>query len=394
MTRNDDLEAVGLLYDAALGHADWSDAGARLASLVGGATLTFTAQYAPDAGIDIVDMRGVTAKEVELYAAHYIADDLWINAALGRRLVNRFVLSADLVSDLEWQNSRIYTELCRPNTDVFHGVMSIGMLPGDGHYALGIHRPRRSRPFTTEAAHLMDRVAPHIRRALQIRSKFQQARTAADAAAAVLDNLSFGIIQVGATGRLVNANQAALAILRANDGLSLERIGLRARLAEDHNRLQAAIKDAAGLTAGAAGSGNGAGYLRIRRPSGARPYSVIVAPLGFARPVVISNSPVAMLIVTDPEAGGQLDSRALRTLFGFTPAEARLVNLLVGGRSLPDIAKELGISFETARTHLARARAKTETASQVDLVRTVLLALSPVRTVAPQRQATASQQDH
>src|SRR5262245_37720160 len=176
MKKNDDLEAVGLLYDAALGHADWSDASARLASLVDGATLTFTAQYAPDAGVDIVDMRGVTPKEVELYAAHYIADDLWINAALGRRLVNRFVLSSDLVSDLEWQNSRIYTELCRPNTDIFQGVMSIGMLPGGGHYALGIHRPRRSRRFTKEAAQCMDRMAPHIRRALQIRSKFQQAR--------------------------------------------------------------------------------------------------------------------------------------------------------------------------------------------------------------------------
>ena len=88
------------------------------------------------------------------------------------------------------------------------------------------------------------------------------------------------------------------------------------------------------------------------------------------------------LMVTDPEAGARLDIRALRTLFGFTPAEARLVNLLVGGRSLPDIARELGISFETARTHLARARAKTETSSQVDLVRIVLLALSPLRTIA------------
>jgi DNA-binding CsgD family transcriptional regulator len=86
-----------------------------------------------------------------------------------------------------------------------------------------------------------------------------------------------------------------------------------------------------------------------------------------------------MLIVTDPDADPQLDLQALKALFGFTPAEARLVNLLVSGRSLPDVAKELGIGFETARTHLARARAKTETTSQIDLVRTVLLAVSPLR---------------
>jgi DNA-binding CsgD family transcriptional regulator len=36
------------------------------------------------------------------------------------------------------------------------------------------------------------------------------------------------------------------------------------------------------------------------------------------------------------------------------------------------------VSFETARTQLASARAKTDTASQVDLVRLVLTALAPV----------------
>ena len=64
--------------------------------------------------------------------------------------------------------------------------------------------------------------------------------------------------------------------------------------------------------------------------------------------------------------------------FGFTPAEARLVAQLVTGQALPDIAKCLGISFETARTHLARARAKTDAASQLDLVRLVLTTVSPL----------------
>ena len=67
-----------------------------------------------------------------------------------------------------------------------------------------------------------------------------------------------------------------------------------------------------------------------------------------------------------------------KTIDALTPAEARLVNLLVTGASLPDIAKRLGIAFETARTQLAHARAKTETASQADLVRAVLTALAPV----------------
>lgn len=108
---------------------------------------------------------------------------------------------------------------------------------------------------------------------------------------------------------------------------------------------------------------------------------MIVTPLGLVRPVVTPRQPVVMLIVTDPERRFELDVRALADLFGFTHVEARLVSLLAAGQALPAIAKELGIGFETAPTHLARARAKTGTGSQVELVRMVLTAL--LRTASP-----------
>ncbi|WP_147157025.1 helix-turn-helix transcriptional regulator [Reyranella soli] len=379
MSRNDDLEALGLLYDAALGHADWAHVGARLASLVDGATLTFTAQYAPTAGIDFVDMKGVTQAEIELYATQYLADDLWRNAAIGRQIVDRVVLNTDLVSDLDWRNSRIYTELCRPNTDIFHGVMVTGTLLEQGLFSLGIHRPHNASPFNAAAASRLQRLLPHIGRALQVRSRLGLAGAEQRASMAVLDRFAFGVIQLGARGVFISANAAARRILDCNDGLVLGRLGLRAASAADDTRLQRAISRAGGLTAAMVERGEAGGHLRVQRPSGAKPYAVIVTPLGLDRVYLSPRQAVTMLIVTDPDADPQLDLQALKALFGFTPAEARLVNLLVSGRSLPDVAKELGIGFETARTHLARARAKTETTSQIDLVRTVLLAVSPLR---------------
>ena len=83
---------------------------------------------------------------------------------------------------------------------------------------------------------------------------------------------------------------------------------------------------------------------------------MIVTPLGLDRVSLSPRQPVTMLIVTDPDFDLQLDLQGLKALFGFTPAEARLASLLVSGLSLPDVAKELGIGFETARTHLARPR--------------------------------------
>jgi len=376
-----ETEAIGLLYDATLGHVAWSDVGRYLTSLFDGATLTLTMQASPSSPVDIVDMQGMIPKVVELYGAHYYEDDPWRMAALKLGIIDRAVLGTDLVSNLEWQNSRLYSELVRPYTDVFHGIMASGTLPGGGVYGFGLHRPRRAAPFKREAAERLQRLLPHVRRALQVRARLGAVHREGMAAAAALDHLSVGVVRLTERGRLVVANRAALAMLDENDGLLLTAGGVHAALADDDAKLQRAIAQAAQITAGEAGGGAG-GYLRIARPSGRRAYAVVATSLGldrgFDRGLFAPQSAAVMLIVSDPEAAPRIEPQTLSTLFGLTPAEARLVSLLATGLPLPAIARRLGVSFETARTQLASARGKTDTASQVDLVRLVLTALAPV----------------
>jgi DNA-binding CsgD family transcriptional regulator len=163
----------------------------------------------------------------------------------------------------------------------------------------------------------------------------------------------------------------------------LDRTGGRAELLQDDLRLQKAVHAAARVTSGAAGEGDFDDHLRIRRPSGRKAYVAIVSPLGLNRIALRARQPAVLLFVTDPEQVPRLDQGALAKLFGFTPSEARLVSLLATGQALPAIARQLGIAFDTARTHLARARAKTGTSSQVELVRTVLTALLPTARPSP-----------
>ncbi len=58
--------------------------------------------------------------------------------------------------------------------------------------------------------------------------------------------------------------------------------------------------------------------------------------------------------------------------FGLTPREAELVDRLARGERLREAACLLGMGYETARTHLARAMAKTGARCQASLVSTVL----------------------
>lgn len=65
-------------------------------------------------------------------------------------------------------------------------------------------------------------------------------------------------------------------------------------------------------------------------------------------------------------------AQVLQHKFGLTRAEARVVRRLAEGQSVQHIAKELGVSPETARTHAKRAMQKTDTHRQAELVSLVL----------------------
>ena len=58
--------------------------------------------------------------------------------------------------------------------------------------------------------------------------------------------------------------------------------------------------------------------------------------------------------------------------YGMTQAEARLASMIVDGRPLLEVARQLHITRNTARTHMKRIYAKTETHSQAALLRLLM----------------------
>jgi DNA-binding CsgD family transcriptional regulator len=63
--------------------------------------------------------------------------------------------------------------------------------------------------------------------------------------------------------------------------------------------------------------------------------------------------------------------------FGATPAEMRILDLLLKGLTTGEIADTLNISFNTVRTHLKALFAKTDTCRQTDLVRLAASTVGP-----------------
>ena len=80
------------------------------------------------------------------------------------------------------------------------------------------------------------------------------------------------------------------------------------------------------------------------------------------------------LTLIDLNNGKDLDDRMVmaRAIFGLSDGQVALARHIVSGDSLTRTAKALGISINTARTHLTRVFEKTGVNSQTALVRTLL----------------------
>jgi DNA-binding CsgD family transcriptional regulator len=59
---------------------------------------------------------------------------------------------------------------------------------------------------------------------------------------------------------------------------------------------------------------------------------------------------------------------AIARSFEFTPAETRLTNELLLGRTIAEAAVALGVGESTAKTHLQNVFSKTGVSRQVDLI--------------------------
>jgi DNA-binding CsgD family transcriptional regulator len=364
MAARNENDLVDSLYEAALGQQSWADATSDMVSVLGGETLILSVVDPRSLAVEVVGYQGLTTDNVQEYLqlAHH---DPWLARATGRGLFNTAVIGTEIVQEKELINSYMYSEFLRPRTGVHHLLGSVLGLHDGRVGIVGTHRPRDARDFDRREARRLDRLLPHLRRALEIRGKLEHAERASRSAYSVLDQLSLGVLVLGATGKLLHANSAADVLLRAEDGLKHAPSGLRAANHEDNKRLQTLI---AGFRQGPANESSAGAHVRIRRPSGKQAYAMMLAPAASSIRGAGKASPAILVFISDPEDKIVSDVTILRDLFGFSPAEGRLVLALLSGLSLPDFARTAGVTYNTVRTLLARAMARAEARTQLELV--------------------------
>ena len=243
----------------------------------------------------------------------------------------------------------------------FDGAVTAGMLGGDG----AVRCVRSDAAVTgggwgrrrVHADTVYEALMPHMQRALQLHLQLEDARGQVAGLGAALDRLGHAVFGLDESGRVVVSNGRAGELLETGDALSLR-----------GGRLSAS----AGLTGLLRQGRNGeaTGSVLLHRPQGG-PLRVTVMP--FRGVTEGSSKKLASLVfVSDSESGRQTRGTALKALYGVTPTEVRVSDLLLKGLEVKEVAAELGVAVDTARFHTKSLLGKTGTRRQAEMMRLML----------------------
>jgi DNA-binding CsgD family transcriptional regulator len=202
-------------------------------------------------------------------------------------------------------------------------------------------------------------VVPHLERAASIaldqaRTKWHRSQLECDA-----DCVPSGRIVLDARLRVLYVNRSARAMAAMGDAFAISYEHLEPRRATDRSLLVEAMSE---LDRGR----EEPFVVTLPRCSGRWPYLV--------RLTVLRKGVRALyeLVLIDRDPGeGECDSLMLAGL-GLTRAEARVVSLLIEGRSSEEIAVQGGIARGTAKLHVQHAMAKLGVRRRSELLRRVL----------------------
>ena len=239
---------------------------------------------------------------------------------------------------------------------------------------LGLQGSRQRGAFESRDMEIFRRLLPHIIRALEIRDRLQRAQIRTEALASCLDSINFGVLVLDASGKVLDCNAVAQALIRVDDGLRCEAdrtLRLREPAGSQLRRW---------ITTGAPPARVLDGFMQVAR-RGALPLSILLAPLPNPNSSWIGGDPRWLLLIFDPERGLQASPELISRDLAITAREAELAALLAAGHNLHSAAQRLKVSGHTARGQLKSVFRKTGLHTQAELIRRIALGPASSRVV-------------
>jgi DNA-binding CsgD family transcriptional regulator len=363
------LAVVESLYDAAVDDSCWPHALTSLIELTGSEAATFWVLN----GSDRPSLPVFTYVNLDPAFVH----DYLHQAAHMDPTVQHLVAHPDqpivhdglVITEREKDRHAYYDWHARYSDLRFRLVGQVCPAPGV-QAGVALHRGRRTGRYEQDDIDRFAFLHHHLEQTVRIACRLGSIGALERCSAEQLDRHPSAVILLDKRRQVVFANRRAEALRANGDGISFCGNAI-ALLHRGHDAvLQEFITE---LLPGGGSAANGkARAMRASRPSGKRPYGILVTAMAAQYSALSVMRPAVCVVVSDPDAEGIVPSDCLQAVFGLTRAEAHLAARLADGEDLKTAADHLGITYGTARTRLAEIFQKTETRRQGELIRLLL----------------------
>ena len=369
MTRLSEFDRlVGETYDCLAEGGGWSDLLASYANVIGGDSALVYVKARGGSGSKILTSIGFDPSyRVDTYLSYYESRSPFF--PLYKKNPQGLIQAlGDYAFSRAYRETEYFQDWVRPQG---YGDMVGGhLLRNQHHYAwLSIRRAERRGTYSTSEIGAINRLARHLGRAISLRFKLEMERTAPISLRKSLEFVGFGVIIVDGNSKILIANRVASNILKVGAGLKSQHGRLVCEQARDTGALHVAVAAAQRQVV----DGAVATDFCVGRSAAHVPLTLHVVPLpsASARQDFVSQSAVAVFVI-DPLHGGP-DAGGFARAYGLTPAEHRVLHEIIQGTGVVEAAAKIRVAVPTARTQLQHIFQKTNTTSQAELVRLVML---------------------
>jgi len=366
------LSIVESIYDAAADPGLWSVALEKLAAPSRGKAFLAVRDPMISAASWPTIYVGMERSWLDAYYAHYASRVAWMATRVPKRPPGVATPSDNVINRSELIKTEWYNDFMRPQK-LISGIGVSVLRDRSRFISAGLLVPLEAEDEKLAHIALVQQVTPHLERALKVNRQLSRANFQWQAAEQCFNRLSVGIILLSATMKVKFSNTEAERIFRQEDGLGQDRDGcLRAGSSDDDARLRTSVRSLVSATPAGARpvTSDHGGVLAIRRRSGKRPYGLLISGIRPPPGLFGGEDPSVIVFVAEGRSR-QPSGQQLAEAFGLTPAESRLLQVLLQGHGLTEAASRLGNSVNTAKTHLRALFDKLECSRQADLISAV-----------------------
>jgi DNA-binding CsgD family transcriptional regulator len=330
-------------------------------------------------GLYVQDKTGHAFKAVELigfetgyqksYAEYYAKINPWFGPE--RCLMQPGLISTDQTLDdyydqRNWlQNTEFFNDWMAPQGFRYRTGGTLSKI-GSTYINFTYLRSKKDGPYSADDQAWLGMVSPHLVKAIEINRQLGKLNLGLQAASYLVDQLQYGVVLLDARGRITFVNRMAESLLRENDGLTIKSKRIKACHPGEDRELQVMIEQATGFSRKQPATG--VNRLLVSRMSARPRLSLIVLPLVAHQQILSVEHSCVAIFISDPGVQLNIEKRYLEQCYGLSSQEARIAQRLVQGGELRAIARELGLSYETARWYLKKIFEKTGTHRQSELI--------------------------